>query len=81
MVGAGFSRNAEKSRPAAPEIPLWSDLAIRMYLTLYPPNGDPSSPTVPAEWSQPGSILSLAQEYEAAFGAKETLRTSRDSTP
>ena len=71
MVGAGFSRNAEKSRPAAPEIPLWSDLAIRMYLTLYPPSGDPSSPTVPAEWSQPGSILSLAQEYEAAFGEKK----------
>ncbi len=38
MVGAGFSRNAEKSRPDAPAPPTWHGLAEKMYYRLYPDN-------------------------------------------
>jgi hypothetical protein len=36
MVGAGFSRNAEKIAPSTPDFPLWPDLASDIYDELYP---------------------------------------------
>lgn len=70
MVGAGFSRNAEKTRPDAPEISVWTDLATPMYRALNPSeHGGPSS-AVPAIWSHPSAISRLAQEYEVAFGKR-----------
>ena len=65
MVGAGFSRNAEKSRPDAHDSPTWRDLVGAMYDALYPQND--------GEWRQsaiaaPSSFMRLAQEYETAFG-------------
>ena len=71
MVGAGFSRNAEKSRPDAPEISVWTDLATPMYRALYPSEYESPSSAVPAIWSQSGAILRLAQEYETAFGEQK----------
>jgi hypothetical protein len=40
MVGAGFSRNAEKVSPNVPDFPLWMDLAGAMFDDLYR-QGDP----------------------------------------
>lgn len=37
MIGAGFSRNAERSGPDVPVFPLWGDIAGTMYDSLYPP--------------------------------------------
>jgi hypothetical protein len=31
MVGAGFSRNAEKTTASIPEFPLWIDVAEKMF--------------------------------------------------
>ena len=35
MVGAGFSRNAQKSVASIPEFPLWKDIAEKMFDALY----------------------------------------------
>lgn len=74
MVGSGFSKNAEKSRPDAPEIPVWADLATSMYEALYPAHTGGLSPTTPEAWLQPGAILRLAQEYETAFGEQNLYK-------
>ena len=78
MVGAGFSRNAQKSRPDAPEIPVWKDLATSMYEALYPSDNEQTPSTASAQWAQPGAILSLAQEYEAAFDEQKLYELVRD---
>lgn len=36
MVGAGFSRNAEKKSPQTPDFPLWNDIGRMIYYELYP---------------------------------------------
>jgi NAD-dependent SIR2 family protein deacetylase len=36
MVGAGFSRNADKIRPDVENFPLFNDLAQKMYKQIYP---------------------------------------------
>ena len=70
MIGAGFSRNADKTAPTAPDLPVWSTLAEKMYDDLYPLCG---TITIEEERSRlratsgTGS-LRLASEYEAAFG-------------
>lgn len=63
MVGAGFSRNAERRAGATPPFPLWAELAKEMYDALY----------LPADGRAPvklgaGEALRLASEYETAFG-------------
>ena len=68
MVGSGFSRNAIKARPDATEMPTWSDLAACMYNALYPVEDGHRRPSAQSITFEPGSILRLAQEYEASFG-------------
>ena len=59
MIGSGFSRNARKNRPDAPDIPLWPDLAKTLAQNLSISGDNPASE---------GDALELAQEYEQAFG-------------
>jgi SIR2-like domain len=56
MIGAGFSRNAEKISPSSPDFPLWFELEQKLKERLYP-NGNGSS-----------NPLRLASEYRATFG-------------
>jgi hypothetical protein len=58
MVGAGFSRNAEKISSAVPDFPLWWDVASRLYHELYP--GKKLGFGV--------DILQLGQEYKETYG-------------
>jgi hypothetical protein len=57
MVGAGFSRNADRLLPSTPPFPLWTELAKRMSDAMYPADAIPSV-----------SALRLATEYETVFG-------------
>ena len=59
MIGSGFSRNARKNRPGAPDIPLWADLARALAKSLSASRDEPEGDADPLE---------LAQEYEEAFG-------------
>ena len=74
MVGAGFSRNAEKARPDAHDSPTWYDLAKAMYGKLYPQDDDGSRQSAIAATSGSGNWVRLAQEYEAAFGRGDLHR-------
>lgn len=64
MVGAGFSRNAEKIAPSTPDLPLWSELASKMYDDLYPQAQNDSKQRERAI----ANSLGLANEYETVFG-------------
>ena len=77
MVGAGFSRNAEKARPDAHDSPTWHDLAKAMYEKLYPQDDDGSRQSAIAATSGSGNWVRLAQEYEAAFGRGDLHRLIR----
>src|SRR3954452_14853817 len=68
LVGAGFSRNAERSGADTPCAPLWRDLRDAMVKRLYAenPNDAPSDP------------LRLAEEYRIYLGdaaLNEFIRT------
>ena len=74
MIGSGFSRNANKTRPDAGDPPLWDDIARAIVKKLYPRSTDGS-------WSGPGTgalsadnALRLAQEYKTGFGSSELHR-------
>ena len=68
MVGAGFSRNAEKARPDAGLPPLWHEITNQICRTLYQPNDGGRLQKALSEASATGGFLKLAQEYDAAFG-------------
>ena len=68
MVGSGFSRNANKARPDATEMPTWSDLASSMYEALYPLEDSERRVSEEHRSFEASSILRVAQEYEASFG-------------
>ena len=72
MVGAGFSRNAEKSRPDAHDSPTWRDLVGAMYDALYPQSDGGWRQSAIVATPEPSSFMRLAQEYETAFG-RDTL--------
>ena len=68
MVGSGFSRNAEKVRFDAEDIPLWQDIAFAIHRSLDPERANEHQrntnvPTYTAE-----SALRLGEEYRTAFG-------------
>ncbi|WP_108681790.1 SIR2 family protein [Methyloceanibacter sp. wino2] len=67
MVGAGFSRFADRAAATTPLPPLWQDFRDEMLSSLYPEGGGPSDP------------LELAEEYRAALGeqALENLLRGR----
>ena len=58
MVGAGFSRNAERTSSDVSRFPLWNDLAERLHDSLYPS----------LDYDKEKDALRLATEYEAFFG-------------
>ena len=58
LVGAGFSRNAERSGSDTLEPPLWSELAKELATRLYPNNPNAS----------PTDVLRLAEEFRTYFG-------------
>ena len=70
MVGAGFSRNAECSRPDIEAMPSWRNIAESMCEKLYPEN-DAHYKAAIASISEPSGLLRLAQEYKAAFGREK----------
>jgi hypothetical protein len=69
MVGAGFSRNAERISTSITLFPSWSELAERMYDSLYPPENLPEQDreTMKLKATSGVGVLKLASEYETAF--------------
>lgn len=67
MVGAGFSRNAEKISPSIPAFPLWNELAGQIYDRLYSRSNHLSSQDRKLEIARIGA-LRLASQYENTFG-------------
>lgn len=67
MVGAGFSKNAERLNDDSRELPNWEELAKEMYDELYPENTDHDKKV---EECSGKNILTLAQKYEVSFDKK-----------
>lgn len=68
MIGAGFSRNAQKISPSIPAFPLWNELAEQIYDRLYSRSNHLSSPeNRKLELAKIGA-LRLASQYENTFG-------------
>lgn len=64
MVGAGFSRSAERRSANDSPLPLWSEFASAMQDRLYPP----AHPGAPARRDAEMGAMRLATEYETVFG-------------
>ena len=71
MIGAGFSRCARKARPGASDPPTWVEMTKRISDKLYPREGDEDLSPNARKAPSTRDFLSLAQEYEAAFGRPE----------
>jgi hypothetical protein len=69
MVGAGFSRNADRPAPTTPQSPSWRVLADAMRSALGHHEGDTSD------------NLEVAQQYEAVFGRQALDGLLRDKVP
>jgi len=69
LVGSGFSRNAEPSKPDADQYPLWTDVARAIYNELHSVGPNPSEEERrKREVAIRGDVLTLAYEYEISFG-------------
>lgn len=70
MVGAGFSRNAERGGPSVPVFPLWGDIAETMYDALYPAEslGETDREADRKARIAGTGAMRLASEYEMTFG-------------
>ena len=68
MIGSGFSRYANRVRPDAGEIPLWSDLADALSTSLSVSRDDPNRDVGGQRERSSHSALDLAQEYRRSFG-------------
>ena len=68
MIGSGFSCNARKNRPDAPNIPSWADLAEALAKGLSVTPGEGPSKVDEQDRPTADRALDLAQEYERAFG-------------
>ena len=79
MVGAGFSRNAERMSTSTPVFPLWRELAERVYGSLYP-LGTLQEQEREKAISGMG-VLKLASEYEACFGRQALDKLIIESVP
>ena len=71
MVGSGFSRNAQKTRFDARDMPLWTDIAQELFTQLYPDSADDGSYGAGVVAPSVDNVLRLAQEYETAFGRSD----------
>jgi hypothetical protein len=67
MVGAGFSRFADKIGVHSREFPLWCNIACSLYSKLYSHNNE-CPEYLPPEITGTSNFLRLAQEFETAFG-------------
>jgi SIR2-like domain len=70
MVGAGFSRNANRVSPSVPLFPLWNDVAGQFFDALYPPGrlNDADRQAARLRMTSGNGPLKLALEYEEEFG-------------
>jgi len=66
MVGAGFSRNAERLKSTTPDFPLWNQLASKIAADLQPVTN--ASGQKRANAPSGDEALRLASEYEATYG-------------
>lgn len=66
MIGAGFSKNADRVSYNSPPFPLWREIAEGMYSALYPPISDSTDDRLMATSGEGASKLAL--EYETMFG-------------
>jgi SIR2-like domain len=66
MVGAGFSRNAEKLSINVPDFPLWTEVASQLYDDLYLRSNNHSSAKQTAIAGS--GALRLASEYAILYG-------------
>ena len=73
MIGSGFSRNAQKTRFDAHDIPLWRDIANALFDQLYPQSSGAGSNGGHAITPSVDNVLRLAQEYETAFGRSDLI--------
>ncbi len=70
MVGAGFSRNADRISLSIPPFPLWYEVASQFFDALYPPGSlpEPYRQANKARMTAGNGPLKLALEYEEEFG-------------
>jgi hypothetical protein len=68
MVGAGFSLNAESQVAGSTSFPLWSDLTGRMLDELRPLLSVKEREKEVLKYASGSGSLTLAREYELAFG-------------
>lgn len=71
MVGAGFSRNAERVPPGERSMPTWIEIAKEMFQKMYLSGKGGYPHPLDAMPSETSGFLRLAQEYEATFGRSE----------
>ena len=71
MIGSGFSRNAQKTRFDARDMPLWTDIAEELFKQLYPQSAGDGSYGAGVVAPSVDNVLRLAQEYETAFGRSD----------
>lgn len=83
MVGAGFSRNAEKITPTASSFPTWNDLGEKMYLHLYPQGqqDDIAYKQNMIRTISGGGVIKLALEYEKALSRSSLDNLLRSEIP
>ncbi|WP_156883220.1 hypothetical protein [Pseudomonas sp. CFII64] len=77
MLGAGFSRNANKKSVSRKDFPLWHDITTKLCELLYPDSSDLKHALSQAAGTS--GFLKLAQEYKVAFG-RDALDTLIDET-
>lgn len=68
FIGAGVSRNAQKTGSHAKELPLWHEITKLLCEKLYPPKDSENLELAMSEAAGSNGFLRLAQEYESAFG-------------
>lgn len=68
MVGAGFSQNGQKKRPAAGNLPTWREITRQICKRLYLEHDGTRLREALEEASATSGFLRLAQEYKAVFG-------------
>ena len=74
MIGAGFSKYADKARPGVGEPPLWRDLAMELSIRL-PPHSLSTKSAGPAVAED---FLRQAQEFKDTFGDSELYQLLED---
>ena len=67
MVGAGFSRNADRTSSSTRPMPIWSELTVNLCHALYPMDDRLRNKAL-AEAGGTSGFLRLAQEFRTAFG-------------